>query len=334
MENKDVACEFSVAARIYDLDLAQKISKRLSQTGFCGKADKLYFVTVSFDVKVYDKADFYAYPVELKAWQQEKIAKESREGRAQTLIGEILSQQLHKICECLPSFSVKLKMASIAGEDFEDIERVDFKLEYEDMPEPENKKGKKNTVFTSYCVIPHRPSITKKIAEVFTKIILENMEKERTKKRQMAAHTPHHVMADEFFKALAGGIAADYPDDVSDIEALADKLLSQARLINDWPLEITGDARDSSFPRVIDCPEYCIYSLRGGIWSIKKVADLGYAKMEILRLCALKSVKQIVVMNRLASLRFSLFKSQNSEIVEIERANAHAYKNLLIKWEK
>ena len=88
----------------------------------------------------------------------------------------------------------------------------------------------------SHSVVPHRPSLSKHIAEVLAKMILEDMQKKSEKEIEMSLHTPNLAGAGKLFTALATAILEDQPNEVATPESLSYELINQAQIKDDWPL--------------------------------------------------------------------------------------------------
>lgn len=346
---RNYLCEFSIKTRIDDIDLPNKIKDKLNLLKVLPDSEKGYVLDTSFGAAIYKDDEFYKFPVERKQWQIDNLEKlkNKKDSRkiAETIIGEVLSQQLHNICEILGTFNINCHSATIAGEDIDDINRVDFCI-YEDvyaakeLPSNSTNKSKRkvNKVIT-YSIIPHRPSTIKKLAEVLGKMVIEKSEKEYKKEQEKSKHTPNMKSADEIFTALATAILEERQNDRVSQEALFTELLSQAQVEDDWPLRIRGNAgalpneNGLTLDSQIDCPEYLVYVKRKGHWVLSKVANLEAAKFTILS-CGYnqKSVEQVIVLHNLQNVRFKLFVENNGEIRPISKNEAYTAKKLLLSW--
>ncbi len=339
-------CDFSIATRIDDVDLSNKIKDKFSSLELTVDTKKAYSIDVSFDVAIYKDIAFYKFPVERKQWQIDNLQKQRPQQIAHTIIGEVLNQQLNNICDVLKPFDIRYDSASIAGEDFNDVNRVDFcifenkKIE-EENPE-DSKKGKKNkgNKMLVFNVIPHRPSLVKMAVEEFAKMAIKHAEEERIKEQEKSKHTANIKSADEIFTALAKAILEEQPKEFSSPESLAYEMIAKAHIKSDWPLEIIGYGNtipkepELSVDSEIDCPEYLVYTKRKNNWSLEKVTNLSAAKHAILAYgYNQKSVEQIIVLHNLKPVAFNLFVEDNGEIISITKSEAHNAKKLLLSWE-
>lgn len=346
---KKYLCRFTVDTRINDVDLPNKIMDKLSSLAVLPDSEKVYALNVSFGIVVYEDERFYDFPVERRQWQIDKLEDLKQKGDVKqlkhTIMGEVLAQQLHNICDALAPLNINYHSATIAGEDFEEINRVDFDI-YEDtsaaregLSATQKKEKRKETRMVSHSVVPHRPSLSKHIAEVLAKMILEDMQKKSRKEVEMSLHTLNLVSAEKMFTALATAILEDQPSEVASPEALSYELLNQAQIKDDWPLEIAGtpgvhvEENKLNPDSQIDCPEYLVYVKKKHSWTLRKVTDLAAAKRATLSAgYNLKSVQQVIVLHNLKNIRFNLFVDNDGEIAPISKSEAHTAKKLFLSW--
>lgn len=314
---RNYLCDFSLETCIYDVDLPTKIKDKLASLNVLPKPNIIYVLDVSFDVKVYRVKDFYKFHVERKQWQIDELEKQSPKRQTETMIHQVLAQQLDNICKELSLFNIQYQTAIIAGEDYDDLNRVDFCIyesEFIQKESPNDGKKKtrrKETTLISHSIIPHRPYIAQKAAEFFAEQMVKRIEEEYKKSLEKSAHTPNLIKAEKVFAALAYAIVEEFPDIYSSAETLAYELSIQAKIKNDWPLEIIGQTgyypkeNTIAFNDEIDCPEYLIYVKRKHDWALKKVNGLDSAKNEILyHGYNTKSVEQIIVLHNLEHIKF------------------------------
>lgn len=346
---KKYLCRCTVDTRIDDVDLPNKIIDKLNSLAVLPDPEMNYALNVSFGIVVYEDEWFYDFPVERRQWQIDKLEDLKQKGDVKqlkhTIMGEVLAQQLHNICDALAPLNINYHSATIAGEDFEELNRVDFDI-YEDTSaaregfSASQKKGKrKETKMVSHSVIPHRPSLSKHIAEVLAKMILEDMQKKSEKEIEMSLHTPNLVGAGKLFTALATAILEDQPNEVASPESLSYELINQAQIKDDWPLEIAGtpgvhvEENKLNPDNQIDCPEYLVYVKKKHSWTLRKVTDLAAAKRVILfGGYNLKSIEQVIVLYNLKNVQFNLFVDNDGEIAPISKREAHTAKKLLLSW--
>ena len=342
-------CRFTIDARIDDVDLPNKIMDKLNSLAVLPDPEKVYALNVSFGIVVYEDERFYDFPVERRQWQIDKLEDLKQKGDAKqlkhTIMGDVLAQQLHNICDALAPLNISYHSATIAGEDFEEINRVDFEI-YEDIStiredfSANQKKGKrKETRMVSHSVVPHRPSLSKHIAEVLAKMIIEDIQKKSEKEIELSLHTPNLVSANKLFTTLATAILEDQPSEISSPESLSYELINQAQINDDWPLEIAGtlgvhvEENKLKPDSQIDCPEYLVYVKKKHSWTLRKVMDLAAAKRVILSSgYNLKSIEQVIVLHNLKNIRFNLFIDNDGEITPISKSDAHTAKKLFLSW--
>ena len=346
---KKYLCRFTVDTRIYDIDLPNKIMDKFNSLAILPDPDKVYALNVSFGVAIYEDAWFYDFPVERRQWQVDKLEELKQKGDVKqvkhTIMNEVLAQQLHNICAALEPLNINYHSATIAGEDFEDINRVDFDIYEDTSAAPEGltarqKKGKqKETKMVSHSIVPHRPSLSKHIAEVLAQMILEDIQKMSQKEFEKSLHTPNTVRADKVFIALATAILEDQPQENASPESLSIELLRQAKITDDWPLDITGtqgvlvEENGLNLDSQIDCPEYLVYVKKKHSWTLRKAVDIAAAKRVILSAgYNLKRVEQVIVLHNLKNVRFNLFVDNDGEIAPISKSEAHTAKKLFLSW--
>ena len=339
-------CNFSIATNIYDTELSNKIKEKFCSLELSPNPDASYVIEISFDLKIYGDIQFYKFPVERNQVQLERLKQQTPKEKAHTIIGDVLSQQAHTICKNLPTTNIPYHSVIIAGESKNDLNRVDFCI-YEDMfatsPDEEttSKKSKrKGTIYVTYSIIPDREYIVKTGAKVLAEQILRRAEDECKKSLEKSAHTPNMVSADKIFMALATAILEENcGNGNSSPELLSYEMIANARLKNDWPLEILGDG--GSVPKEsavyidtqIDCPEFLIFIKRKHYWTLQKVDNLNVAKHTILSNgYKQKSVEQIIVLHNLQNVRFNLYTENAGEIIPIEKSEASNTKKLLLSW--
>lgn len=123
---RNYLCDFYIETRIDDTELPVKIKDKPGSLNLIPNPEVIYSIDVSFDAAIYKDREFYEFPVERKQWQIDNLKKQNSTEKAHTIIGEVLSQQLDNICKEISSFNIRYSSASIAGEDFENTNRVDF----------------------------------------------------------------------------------------------------------------------------------------------------------------------------------------------------------------
>lgn len=339
-------CTVVVDTFIHDIELPAKIKEKLQELNLSIDPEKIYSVDVSFDMGAYSDPTFYKFSVERPQWAEEKFEKLDKEEKRKQTIYDVLSAQLDKICKELSSLNLKYKNAYIIGENFEKVKHVELEIKERSSAKPKEneasnskktKKGEK--ILVSHSIIPDRPYTLNSAAEMFAELFLRQQREENIKKIEKSRHTPNMISAEKIFKTLADAIIDEFPDKYSSPEMLVGELLKQARLKNDWPLEIAYDggveANDNSIEKdsEIDCPEYLIYIKRRHCWVLKKVNDLDSAKRTILYDGYNKKyVDEVIVLHNLEHIRFNLFTEDNGEIKPISKSEAHTAKKLLLSW--
>lgn len=334
---RNFLCDFSLETQIIDTNLPNLIVEKLRDISINPQPDKEYVIDVSFGVGIYKAKEFYLFPVERKQWEIDNLQKQKPEKVAYTIIDDVLSQQLHNICESLKEFNIPYHHAYIAGEDYDSINKVVFCI-YETNATEKTKTEKKGTGITiAYSIIPHRPSIIKKMAEFMCKFTIEQIEKDRKKELELPNHTPNLMKAIDVFAILAKSIKEEKNE--IDPEILTMQLISQAKIKNDWPLEIIGTGNtipieDRLDPESnIDIPDYLVFVKRKNIWSLNQVNNISVAKTIILSQgYNQKTVELVIVLHNMTPVHFNLYRENNGEIIPVEKGDAHMAKKLLLNW--
>ena len=336
-EKRNCLCEFSIETRIDDIDLPNKIKKKINSLDLHIDPEKAYKVSAYFDIEIYNDSLFYTFPVEWKPHELKKLEKikNNKQETEKTILYGVLGQQIHSICKVLEPFNINFHNADIVGYNIGDINRVDFCIS-EDNTEPKESKIKLCTV-----VVPSLMAAFKnmeKALEIFEK---EKAKEEFKKAQEKSQHTPNMKCVDEIFISLATAILEDRPDKSTSPEKLSREMILQAQIKNDWPLEIRGSvnavAKENCVIDVgqIDCPEFFVYVKNKGYWTLNKTATLETAKNIILTQgYNYKGVEQVIVLHNLKNVRFKLFAENKGEIEPISKSKAHTAKNLLLRWIK
>lgn len=335
-------CNFSIPTTIYDKELPEKIKEKLSAMDLPIDQSKIYSMNVSFDKKVYGDKDFYIFPVERKDWQIEQLKNQSPQDQMNTVISDVLSQQLDNICRGIEQFHIPFRSTSIIGEDFDHAARVDVAI-YEDGEEPfgtSKKNSKKQKTLVARCIIPDHPWMINKFAQLMAERVLQEMREERRKEIQKIGHVPNLISAEKLFTALGTEILQEENETLS-LDALVNRMISHSYIQNDWPLIIRGDQYMNFGEKTltpdenIDCPEYLVYTRKKSDWTIEKVADLDAAKTKILYYgLNKKGVKNMIVLHHLKPVLFDLFVENNGEIRPVAKNEASSHKKILLSWNK
>ena len=337
-------CSFTVSACIYDLDLASKVNDKIQILNLSPKIDMIYRVKVSFNKKDYYNAEFYKFPVERKQWQIEKLEKFDENEKRQTIINEVLSAQLQNVCKELKKFNITYRKISMIGDDFGNLRQVKIEItedtatKQREEIELGSKKSKTKPLFrTIATIIPDQPYINDRAAEVIADLYIKKFNADKLKELEKSKHTPNLISTERFFNTIANAIITEFTDKYVSSELLAKRLLSQAILKNDWPLEIVSkegtSSKQSELENEIDCLEYLIYIKRRHSWILKKIQDLEEAKQIILTEgYNRKFVEEIIVLHNLKIKQFDLFVENRGEIIPVEKLEAHTTKKLFLRW--
>ncbi len=349
-EERKYWCKFSLDTRIDDIDLGNKIKEKLISLDLQPEPGKFYRIDTTFSTEIYKDSKFYEYPVEWKPYELKELEKVKHEKNQleKTILYGVLSNQVDKIRDELMTLDVNFNSATIIGLRTGDINQVTV-LVYEN--EISNvlgrSKGKKKTeqetsksICTSYW--PDIQSSYERLDEFFGKIAQKMAEEEiRTRIPDKSQHTPNMKSAEELFTVLASAVLEELPDTSSSVEKLAHELITQAYLVDEWPLCIIGDV--STIPKEnyltrdsqVDCPEFLLFYKNEIRWTLQQIESLEKAKKEILSWkYRKKRVERYVVLHNLKNIRYNLFAEKNGEIIPVPKSEVHTVNRLLLSWVK
>ena len=224
----------------------------------------------------------------------EKI-KYDEKSTKETILHGVLSNQVDKIRDVLMSLNINFNFVAVVGVRAGDVNQVDISVEETGISNSlESSKGKKRaeqetTKSIGSIVCPDIQASYERLNDILWKIE-QQREKEEKPSRipDKSQHTPNMKSAEELFAAIASAVLEELPDASSSVEKLAHELISQAYLVDEWPLQIIGDVntipkenyltRDSQ----VDCPEFLLFYKNENRWTLHQIANLERAKKEIL----------------------------------------------------
>lgn len=332
MNEREQIKEVVIDTVIYDPELPQKVVQALSDDIPKPEANTRIALDIVFNKSVYHRREFYLY--ELTQEHKGPIPKTDKE-KVHQKVYDILGEQLDKVTAALKEIGFEFGDTGIIGDDLED-DAVHIIL-YRQAASIVGK-GKRQTETHVRSVMPDRPFIAKKAAEVMAKMFLEKMKKEATIEAAKKSHIPNWVPAGELFAAISGALSMEMEEDAT---FAADKLLGKAFMTSDWPLRMRSRLRaDQGEPITrdtqIDCPEYIVFHFNdGGSWELKKVDNLKAAQQAITKQgFHYKHTKVVIVLKDLKKVPYTLFAETDDGLIAVAPCEANAYKKLHVSWTK
>ncbi len=322
-ERKEIT-KFTIDAEIYDCDLPHKIYNEFKENIPQIDSDLYYNLDVTFDKKVYNKIEFYHYPLEERLETNSKSKLDANN----ELIYSILSEQLNKIVKEIESLGIEIGSAGIIGEQLTEP-RIIVSL-CEGDKKAYTKSGKPVKHFKTLAIMPDRQSLMEKAIPVFAELIAELMKKEQLAKLNKAKHTPNMIKAQSVFNSLSKALKSKQ----------ADELLAQATIESDFPLRIKKGTKAEIQSNPIhkdtdlDCPEFMLFhEYTGGFWTFYEVDNLKTAKRIITKEgFNLKRTKDILVFQNQLLIPYTLFKETDEGLILLDKDSARGCKSLNLSW--
>lgn len=340
MKERKLVRQFTLDTEIYDVELPQKVLSVLQAEPLETDPRFYYSMSVVFDKAVYQTLEFFQFPLEkMPPSPPKRRGRTTEQDQLRERLSAILSQQLSMVSSAVEEIGINLSNRTIIGDDLEQPHQVNLEF-YEEKEKENDKKGRLKQGTTVNSIMPDRPFIMKKAAELIVKMAMEKATEAARKEQEQASHTPHMVPAMELFTAVAKAILLDHRKKTDeDVIALADQLRLHAEIKSDWPLEIAfvkKPEKPMTEDFEIDCPEFLLYHEHtNGTWTLKKVNTLAAAQAEITkRGYNLKTTARMAVLHRLKPLGFSLFADTGEGLVKVKKQEAANKKNLNLSWKK
>lgn len=329
MSKREIIRQFSISAEIYELDLAQKILELLREDMPTFGKDLLFGLDIVFDRNVYQKAEFFQYPI-MK--EHKGSQPRTQQEKTKQIIYDVLSEQLDKVAGAMEELGFHFGSTAIIGEDAVS-NQVQITLYREETPEI--PKGKKQTHFRVNSIIPDRPYAMDQAAKVFAEFFLRQMREGKLEEFAKQNHTANWVTADKLFSSIAESLHSES----ADVAAAKTKLMREALIESDWPLSVRSRTRNDDAELMteetkIDCPEYLIFRLTtGGSWDMKKVDGLQEAQQIIVKHgFKSKRFKSIIVLHNLVAVPYTLFAETDEGLMLVTPEETHSYKKIHVSW--
>ena len=331
MSEREIIRDFSIPTEIYDLELPQKILEKVRADMPELEENMILGLDIVFDMSVYQREEFYQYPLTM---DHKGPQPRREEEKAKQFIYDVLSEQLHKTIKALEEIGFSFGLTGIIGDE-EIGKKVEVTLyKQEPMPVP---KGKRKANFKVNTITPDRPFIQKQLAKAFADHFWKEFKEGRLQEMEKKLHKENWVTADRLFSEIAKALR----NETEDMEKTKAKLIAEAIVESNFPLFMTSrtrnDTADVMTPETkIDCPEYLIFrQTSGGSWNIKKIEDLQSANHLITKDgLNKKRYKTIIVLHNEQVVPYALFAETDDGIVPVTPEEAHAYKKLLVSWNK
>lgn len=340
MKERKLVRQFTLDTEIYDVELSQKVLSVLRAEPLETDPRFYYGMSIVFDKAVYQTRNFFQYPLEkLPPSPPGRHSRAAEQDQLRDRLSAILRQQLSRVSSAVRDTGIDLSGGAIIGDDLEQSHQVTLEF-YEEREKEYDKKGRLKQGPTVNSIMPDRPFIAKKAAELIVKTAMEKATDAARKEQEQASHTPHMVLAGDLFSAAAKTILLDQRKKTDEeVAALADQLRLHAEIKSDWPLEIAfvkKPEKTMAEDFEIDCPEFLLYHENsGGNWTLKKVNTLAAAQTEITkRGYNLKTTARMAVLHHLKPLGFSLFADTAEGLVKVKKQEAAGKRNLNLSWKK
>lgn len=334
MDKRKILQQISIDAEVYDLKLASMVGKAFSEAKPTVISNICYGLEIIFDKSVYQKREFYQYPLSKKSLHPRGQEPKTEQEKMKQKIYDVLNEQLDHVTGVLEAVGYKFGSAAIIGDN---VDGNCIKIILYEEDSIDTGKGEKQP-FKAYSIVPDRPALTEQFAKEIAKYFLEQMQKDQLRDIAKQQHTPNLVIADSLFAAIAHGMVSS---DNSAANDLKNNLLNQAYLETDWPLKIGRNANKTGAEPImpdskIDCPEFMIFhQFVGGHWTLEEIKNLKEAQQYIVKKgYALKQTKSVIVLHNLSPVPYSLLQDTEDGLVMVPPDEARGRKNLQVIWNK
>lgn len=247
MKERKTVRQFTISADIYDMELPQKIQAALSDNLPDIQPELYYGIDVTFDKTVYSVPAFFQYPLDKRPLAPPG-AQQTKEEKGRAILSAILNQQLEKIVQQVEALGFAIDSAGIEGADLSDLHRIDIRL-FESAEKEYTKQGKIMKHYKVFNIMPDRPYLVDDAAQKLARLFHEQVKKGAIKQMEFERHTPHFRQAGVLFRAVAVAVLSEEGNaDETAVQELSDKLLTQAVIESDWPLDIKVLLRKQKLP--------------------------------------------------------------------------------------
>lgn len=324
---------FEINTNIYDFELSEKIFERVKNTKFDINPKMYYKINISFDCESYDDEKLRLFNIKKGSY-----IKDSR----QELVNGMLGSQLEDIQNKIAELGIDIGNAKISGDNLNNTNIIAFTLS-EDEPKEYNKKGELKRKLKASVISPDTPATIKRMAEVFKDIILNHIQEDMKKEKELKEYVPNMVNVHDLMSAISEGITMDKKYNIKkkrEIEEIfTKKLISNYKIDFSNPLELSGDLNFDNYSETknnveVDCPNILIYiQNNNGKWKLKKADNLSAAERIITKECFnKKEIENVVVINKLKPLSFILMEKTYDGLVMVDKKNAINCDKLQVCW--
>ena len=262
MKERKLVRQFTLDTEIYDVELPQKVLEVLRTDPLETDPRFDYGMDILFDKAVYQTREFFQYPLgELPPSPPNPRGKRTEQAQLRERLSAILSRQLSNVSSAVQGAGIDLSNRSVIGDDLGQSHQVTLEF-YEEGEKEYDKKGRLKQGPTVSSIMPDRPFIMKKAANLIVNMAMEKAKEDAKREQARTSHTPHMVPAGELFTAAAKAVLLDRRRKTEEeVTALAGQLRLHAEIQSDWPLEIVSakkPANPISADCEIDCPELLV----------------------------------------------------------------------------
>lgn len=333
MDKRVVLKEFTVETEIFHTDLPEKVAKVITGDGFAPEPDLYYDVDIVFDKGVYNKAEFYQYPIPENKIPKETSRRYSEQDRIKDTIYAVLSSQLHVTKKAITDLGFLIGSATIIG----DVHDAGVTVIIYESKKPEPAKGRRQpTQFHVNSIMPDRPFLQEQMAKLLADMVMQKIREDGLKEIKRKAHTPNWISADVVFTAIS---TACISDNTEEAQMLKIKLLKDAEMESDWPLHIHSKTDKNAESTIdnstsLDCSDYMLFQrYQGGRWELKSITDLKDAKRIITKDgFNRKQTEAIIVLHNLKPVPYALHIETEDGLRPVSVEEARGNKKLFVSW--
>ena len=319
---------------IYDVNLATKAIQAFEQRPCSLEVGQGYDVEIIFDKNVYEREEFYSFPLSREEPDGTREGNLSRSEKRKKIISAILREQLDKVIEAIETLGIVVVNSTIVGDFFTpNFVRIKIYKCKNDEGSGKKEAPRRGVKF----IMPTRITATDLDNKVM-ELLARQERQERKEQEQREQHSPNWFSAEELFSEI---VRAMYPVDEEKAILHKEMLYDTAIQIADFPLYLKSgrnkkEGRPIDRDARLDCPEYVVYMQHTtGEWSIEKTENLKTAQEIIVkRGYNQKRTERIIVLHNLKSVPYILFKQTDEGLVMVAPEEARGEKKLFLSWNK
>jgi len=331
-EVKDIL-NFEINTNIYDFELSEKIFEIVKNAKIDIDPKIYYKINISFDCQSYDDDKLRSFNI-----KKSSCIEDCKQG----LINSMLSSQLEDIQNKIAELGIDIGNTKISGDNLNNTNIIVFTLS-EDEPKEYDKKGELKKRLKASVISPDTPATIKRMAEVFKDMILNHIQEENKKEKELNEYVPKMVKVFDLMSIISKGVIIDKKYNSKKRQefetSLAKKLMSNYKINFSNPLKLSGNLSLDNYSEVnsnieVDCPDVLIYiQNKNGKWNLKKVDNLLVAERIITKECFnKKETENVVVISKLKPLSFFLMDKTQDGLVMVDKKNAIECGKLQVCW--